>query len=64
MTGKPYVAFVSHGGGGSAIKSVEKLAARFRLKKVANYLSAQGRPSKEDLEKARELGRTLAKSAK
>ena len=64
ITGKPYVAFVSHGGGGEAIKSVEKLCRRFKLKKVAPPLLAEGRPTRKILKKAYKLGRSLAERVK
>lgn len=60
ITGKPYVAFVSHGGGGKAIKSVEKLCRRFKLKKVAPPLLAEETPTKKILKRAYKLGRTLS----
>ena len=64
VTKKPYVAFVSHGGGGSAIKSVEQLCKRFKLKKVAEPLSAQGEPTPKMLKKAQKLGKSLAEAIK
>ena len=60
VTGKPYVVFVSHGGGGEAIKSVEKLCRRFKFKKIARPLLAEGHPTKKILKKAYGLGRALA----
>ncbi len=60
---KPYVAFVSHGGGGKAIDSVEAICSSLRLSKVAEPLIAKGKPSAESLEKAKELGRALAQAA-
>lgn len=60
ITGKPYVAFVSHGGGGKAIKSVEKLCRRFKLKKIAPPLLAEEPHTKKTLKQAFELGRKLA----
>src|SRR5512135_2782987 len=35
VTDKPYAAFVTHGGGGKAIASVESIAQSFKLKKAA-----------------------------
>ena len=64
VTGKPYAAFVSAGGSGMpALNSVERMANSFRLQKVADAVTAAGKPSAEILESCRELGRTLAKSA-
>jgi flavorubredoxin len=60
VTGKPYVAFVSHGGGGSALRSVEKLGRRFAFRKAAPPLLAEEPHGKKDLAKAFNLGRALA----
>ena len=60
VTGKPCIAFVSHGGGGEAIKSVEKLCRRFKFKKISPPLLAEEPHTKKTLKRAYELGRTLA----
>lgn len=60
VTGKPCAAFVSHGGGGDAIKSLERLCKRMKFKKAVEPLSIEGKPSKEDLKKAKEFGRSFA----
>ena len=62
ITNRPYVCFVSHGGGGDAVGSLEKMAKRFRLKKITEPLLVEGKPKKEDVEKAKELGKKLAKA--
>jgi flavorubredoxin len=62
ITNRPYVYFVSHGGGGRAVGSLEKMGERFKLKKITEPLLVEGKPKKEDLEKAKELGRKLAKA--
>jgi flavorubredoxin len=62
ITNRPYVCFVSHGGGGKAVSSLEKIAERFKIKKITEPLLAEGKPKKADLEKARELGKKLAKA--
>jgi len=51
VEGKPYFAFVTHGGGGKAVDSVEKVAGSFKFKKAAECVSIQNRPD----EKARKL---------
>ena len=61
VTGKPCVAFVSHGGGGAAIKSVERLCRRFKFKKVARPLLAEEPHNRKTLKKAYKLGRALAR---
>jgi flavodoxin len=42
--GKPYFAFVTHGGGGKALASVEKIAQSFKLKKAAEPVLIKGKP--------------------
>ena len=64
ITHRPYVCFVSHGGGGKAVGSLEKMGERFKLKQIAKPLLVEGKPKKEDLQKAKELGNTLAKAIK
>lgn len=61
ITNRPYVCFVSHGGGGEAVGSLEKMVKRFKLKKITEPLLVEGKPKKEDLQKAKELGKKLAK---
>ncbi len=63
ITGKPYVAFVSHGGGGEAIKSVEKMCRRFKLKKAAPPLLSEEPPTRDVIRRAYRLGRTLAEAS-
>src|SRR5208337_2356865 len=36
VTDKPYAAFVTHGGGGKAVGSIESVAQSFKLKKAAD----------------------------
>lgn len=60
ITNRPYVCFVSHGGGAEAVGSLEKMAKRFKLKKITEPLLVEGKPKKEDLQKAKELGKKLA----
>jgi multimeric flavodoxin WrbA len=58
---KPYVAFMTHGGGGGGIASIEKLAESAELVKVADSVLCKGSPEKqEDVEKSIQLGKTLA----
>jgi len=62
VTGKPYVAFVTHGGGGGAIESVEKLAGSMKFEKVTDSVVCRGAPSGESVEQSVALGRALANS--
>ncbi len=60
VAGKPCVLFLTHGGGGRAIESLEKLAAAMKLEPVVPTLSCQGAPSGEAAEQAVALGKALA----
>jgi len=62
LTGRPFVCFVSHGGGGAAVSSLTKMAEKFGLKSCAAPLSAEGKPDKSDLQKAEDLGGKLAQT--
>jgi flavorubredoxin len=59
-TDKPYVAFLTHGGGGRAIASIESLATSFKLKKAADPVLAKGRPDEQAAAALRALGSSLA----
>jgi len=63
VTDKPYGAFVTHGGGGRAIDSVESVAASFKLKKTADAVLVKGSPDQAAAEKLRALGAKLAAAA-
>ena len=60
VKGKPYVAFLTHGGGGGAIASIEKLAQSMELVQVAESVSSRGAPSGTAADESVELGRALA----
>lgn len=62
VTDKPVVIFVTHGGGGKAVKSVEDICRSFKFKKVAEPVLIKGKPDKEGIEKLKELGRTLVRA--
>jgi len=59
---KPYAAFVSHGGGGKAIESVDRICGSLQLRKAVEPIIAKGKPDDDALAKARELGKELAES--
>jgi flavorubredoxin len=61
-TDKPYVAFLTHGGGGRAIDSIESIAKSFKFKKAAEPVLVKGRPEGQALEDLRALGAKLAAS--
>jgi len=59
--GKPYVAFLTHGGGGGAIKSIDKLADACKLVRVADNVVCKGAPEMPaDVKSAIALGEALA----
>lgn len=60
---KPCAIFITHGGGGSASTSVEKICRSFRLKQVGQTLLVRGKPDKTAETKLRDLGALLAKTA-
>lgn len=62
VTGKPYVAFLTHGGGGGGIKSIDALAKSLKLVQAAPSVTCQGAPSGDAAQKSIELGKSLAKA--
>jgi flavorubredoxin len=63
VTDKPCAAFVTHGGGGKAIESVESIARTFKLKKVTDSVLVKGRPEGEAVDELKALGAALAAAA-
>lgn len=60
---KPYVAFMTHGGGGAGLASIEKLASSAKLKKAADSVMVVEAPeSAQDRQKCIDLGEALAKA--
>lgn len=59
---KPCGIFVTHGGGGRASESVERICRSFRFKQVADTVLVRGRPDEEAKEKLRQLGAAVAKA--
>jgi flavorubredoxin len=60
VTDKPYVAFLTHGGGGKAIASIESVAQSFKLKKVADSVLVKGKPEGPAIAALKSLGARLA----
>jgi len=60
VTGKPYAAFLTHGGGGKAIQSFESLAQSFKLRKAVNAVLVKGHPDGKEVADLKALGIKLA----
>ena len=56
--------FVTHGGGGKASESVEKICQSFRFRQVAETVLVEGKPDEADEGRLRELGKVLAKAVR
>lgn len=63
VTDKPYAAFVTHGGGGKAVTSIESIAQSFKLKKIADSVLVNGRPDDQAVGKLKALGAKLASAS-
>ncbi|NQU42231.1 FprA family A-type flavoprotein [bacterium] len=59
---KPCGIFVTHGGGGKASESMEKICQSFRFKRVVPTVLVQGKPDARAEAQLRELGVALAKA--
>jgi flavorubredoxin len=64
VTDKPYGAFVTHGGGGKAIGSIESVAQSFKLKKAADSVLVKGRPDDKAVSALKALGAKLSGAGK
>ena len=60
VTEKPYAAFLTHGGGGRAIQSIESIAQSFKLKKIAESVLVEGRPEGQGIADLKALGAKIA----
>lgn len=60
LADKPYAAFLTHGGGGRALQSIEAVAKSFTLKKAADPVSVTGKPEGQSLLALKALGAKLA----
>ena len=63
VTGKPYAAFVTHGGGGRAIGSIEQVAQTFKLERAAESVLVKGLPDEAARADLQALGAKLAAAA-
>jgi len=60
---KPCAIFITHGGGGSASTSVEKICRSFRFKQIGPPLLVRGKPDKTAETRLRDFGALIAKTA-
>ena len=60
VTDKPYAAFITHGGGGKAIQSIESIAKSFKFKKAAEPVLIKGKPEGQGIAALKALGAKLA----
>ena len=60
VDGKPYGAFLTHGGGGKAMASLESLAGSLKLKKAAESVSVTQKPDAKAEAALKALGAALA----
>jgi flavorubredoxin len=63
ITDKPYAAFLTHGGGGKAIESIESIARSCKLKQVAEAVLVKGKPEGQARVDLVTLGARLAAAA-
>ncbi len=64
VTGKPCIAFVTHGGGGKALESVEVMCQKFKFKMISESILVKGKPDSWAENQLMEAGRKLAVAAK
>ncbi len=64
VTDKPCGIFVTHGGGGKAVSSVQSICRTFKFKILGEPVLVKNAPDSEDRAKLAELGRVLAEAAK
>ena len=60
VTDKPCFVFVTHGGGGKAVESVEEMCKRFKFKEIGKPLLIKGKPDSKAEKQLEEAGRKLA----
>lgn len=64
VTDKPCGIFVTHGGGGKAVDSVQNLCSAFKFKVVGKPVLVKNAPDAQAKVKLADLGKLLAKEAK
>lgn len=60
VTDKPYIAFITHGGGGEAYKSVESICRSFKFRKITDPVLVENRPDAKKTAELEQLGKKLA----
>ncbi len=63
LSGRPYVAFGTHGGGAKVLGSLERLSQAIGLKQVRPGMMCANAPGPGDTDSVRRLGHTLAEAA-
>ena len=61
VTGKPYFAFLTHGGGGAGIKSIEKIAGAFGFRKTMDPVLFERKPDTAVIARLRQAGAEFAR---
>ena len=62
LTGRPYVAFCTHGGGGRALEPLQGLCEAIGLEQEAPGVMCAGAPAGKHADDTRALGRTLGEA--
>lgn len=62
VTDKPCIIFVTHGGGGRAVDSVQKIASSFKFKGVTEPVLVKGSPDTSAKEELAAAGKALAEA--
>ena len=57
---KPCAIFVTHGGGGGAVESVQRLCKSLKYTEVAPPVLSKGAPDGDTIEQSKALGKALA----
>lgn len=60
VAGKPYGAFLTHGGGGRAMESLVQIAGSFKFEQAAEPVSVKGKPDEVAEASLKALGAKLA----
>lgn len=62
ISGKPYVAFGTHGGGAKVLESLERLSQAIGLQQVTPGMMCLGAPGPNEADAVRALGKKLAEA--